>query len=329
MNYPTVSVSPDLAAASAAERRIASQWAASRWLAAFVLASACGLGATSVRAQVGPMDFLFSNGVPRAADVTLTAPRVWKLGEYSALALQPREPGSRPNQQPVKLLPDALRMRLTTVEFIDASGRTRPLFTADELNELAPALARALAVALPGDDLVLMSTARRESGFLGLPLSIMARLFLADGELQLIVHSARADTLGMFRAAGIVPKLTFGRRNEASPVKLSSAQAVSQRGDWLAFGLAGGATPPPPAPLNATASAPALLAPESSGAPATAGASSALPVPSAATAPARLRDERYYEEQSQRLKGLQRLREQGLLSEAEYQQLRRVILQSL
>lgn len=266
------------------------------------------------------MDFLFSSGVPRVADVTASAPRVWKLGEYTALALQPRESGSRPNQQPVKLLPDALRQRLGSVEFAGAGGRSWPLFAADELADLAPAVARALAAAGPGDDLVLLATARRESGFLGLPLSVTARLFVLDGELQLIVDSTRNDTLGMFRAARIVPELSFGRRSQGSAAKLTSGQAVSRRGDWLAFGLAGGDVPVPSAIMNAPATVPSLLP------PAQAAPGGVPPVPSS---PARARDDRFYEEQSQRLKGLQRLREQGLITEAEYQQLRRDILQSL
>ena len=287
-----------------------------RWLAGVLVACGFSLGAGSARAQAaGAMDFLFGTGVPRAADVTAAAPRVWKLGEYSAIALQPREAGSPPNQHPATLAPDALRTRLAAVEFTASNGRVLPLFAADEAADLATALARAFAAAGPGDDLLLFATARRESGFLGLPLSVMARLFVADGELQLIVDSTRSDTLGMFRAARIVPTLGFGQRARASAAKVGSAQASTRRADWLAFAVAGGQAVP-----AATLSAP----PPNPG-----GTSRAAAASPPAAAPARVRDERFYEEQSQRLKGLQRLREQGLLSEAEYQQARREILQSL
>ncbi|MFN3295254.1 SHOCT domain-containing protein, partial [Caldimonas sp.] len=52
------------------------------------------------------------------------------------------------------------------------------------------------------------------------------------------------------------------------------------------------------------------------------------PGPAAAAAPAR-RDERFYEEQEQRLRGLQRLRDQGLITDEEFQRKRREILQLL
>ena len=286
-----------------------------KWLSACLLVAACCWGAGTARAQSagpGPMDFLFGTGVPRAADVAPAAPRVWKLGEFSAVALQPREAGSRLNQHPAKLSPEALRARLAALEFTAANGRLLPLFAADEVADLAAALSRAFAAAGPGDDLLLFATARRESGFLGLPLSVTARLFVADGELQLIVDSTRSDTLGMYRAARIVPTLGFGQRAQASAAKVASAQASARRSDWLAF--AGATADHTPPPVLSVAPAPAA-APAAPAAP--------------ASAPARVRDERFYEEQSQRLKGLLRLREQGLLSEAEYQQARREILQTL
>jgi hypothetical protein len=111
---------------------------------------------------------------------------------------------------------------------------------------------------------------------------------------------------------------------------VSSAIGQSRRADWLVFALTeGDRVAPVPPPLVA----PAAAVPAAAVAPLLAAPPVVAPAPAApaAVAPAapQPRDERFYDEQSQRLKGLQRLRDQGLISEAEYQQKRREILQAL
>ncbi len=253
-------------------------------------------------AQAGVMDFLFTAaGAPRAADVSREAPRVWKFGEFSALALQPREAGSSANQPPVKVNPETLRSRLAAIEFSAAPGRNLALFSADELNDLVPALARALATAGPGDDALLFSTARREGGFLATPLSMTARLFAADGALNLLVDNPRLDALTTFRAGRIVPSLAFGGRNAASAAQISSAAALSRRADWLVIALAEDQRmAQQPSPALVPALVPAAAAPRTA--------------PVAEPAAPRPRDARFYDEQAQRLKGLPQLREQGVIT---------------
>jgi hypothetical protein len=72
--------------------------------------------------------------------------------------------------------------------------------------------------------------------------------------------------------------------------------------------------PPAPAPMPTPAAAPAAAA--------------ATPVQPAA-APGRARDPAFYDEQEQRLRTLKRLRDNNLISEDEYQQKRREVLQQL
>lgn len=271
-----------------------------------LLVMTLGLAATGVWAQAGPMDFLFGNGAPRASDTVRGAQRVWKVGEFSAIALQPIEAGSAPNQHPAKLNPDTLRNRLAGIEF-NAAGRSLSLFSADELGDIVPYLVQAFAAAKPGDDLYLFSTARREQGLLGLPVSITARLFMVDGRLNLIVDSARQDTMSMFRNARMVPTLSFGSRSalsqNAATTTLTSRTGQLRRGDWVQLSVADverSETAPPAAAASA-------------------------PVPAATTN----RDPGFYDEQARRLKGLQSLRDQGLLTDAEFQAKRREILQGL
>lgn len=291
-----------------------------RMLAACALAlvTASALAAQSAK---GPMDFLFTTGAVPASEGSRNQPRAWKVAEFSALRLVPRETGAAPNAQPLQANGDALRSALATVQIPSSGDRTQALFAASELAELVPALVSALAAAGPDDDIVLFSTSRRDDGVLSSPMSASARLFVQGGALQLIVRETRADVYGPFRAARVVPAFGFGSRNADSGARLRSSSATSRRGDWLAFDLrsAQGAAPPTlattPAPIVAPAAAPAP-APATAAAPATA--------PATAT-----RGPAFFEEQEQRLRNLKRLREQGLISEAEYEEKRREILKTL
>src|SRR6185369_6199039 len=105
----------------------------------------------------------------------------------------------------------------------------------------------------------------------------------------------------------------------ASTVSLQSAGAPNRRGDWIALPLAAATTPAAPA-LTAPAAAPAALV---------APAAAAAPAPAPAAPGARPRDAAFYEEQAQRLKGLKMLRDQGAITEEEYQQKRKEILSAL
>ncbi len=282
---------------------------------------AAGLLATSAclaMAAPGPMDFLYTSGSPPRADTAGAQPRVWKVAEFSALRLVAAEPGSVPGDHPVTLNAQRWRSLLAQVELLGEGDRRTPLFSADELAELAPLLARAMAQAGPGDDLLLLSTSRR-GNLLSTPLSVTARLFVQAGQLNLIVHEARRDAYSEFRAVRLLPVFEFGSRSRASATRLvAETPAQARRPDWITWPLQAGAAVDPPAAPSAAA------APVVGSAPAVA-ASGAAP----AKAPPRSRDAAFYAEQEERLRGLQRLRDAGLLSEEEYQQRRRVILDSL
>lgn len=273
-------------------------------LAVLVTLAAAPAAAGAAARAAGPMDFLFTIGTPPAAELAPGFERAWKVAEYSAVRLVTGEPGA-PRQHPARVDAERLRALLASVEFATGPGRHVPLFAADEAAELAPAIGRALAGAAAGDDVLVLSTSRRDRGFLTTPLSVAARVFVDAGRLQLIVGDTRLDALSALRAARVVPQPSFGSRARDSNVVLRSATAVATRGDWLAFDLV---------PVVAAAASPLPASPAAGQAPA---------------AGTRTRDANFYDEQAQRLRGLQRLREQGLLSEDEFQQKRRDILQSL
>ena len=65
---------------------------------------------------------------------------------------------------------------------VDSEGYDEPqaLFETQELAEVVPVLARAFSAAGAGDDVLLLSTSRRDRGLLSLPLSATARMFVQD-----------------------------------------------------------------------------------------------------------------------------------------------------
>ncbi len=276
--------------------------------AALALALAAGTAASA------PLDFLFAGGTPPASErVVDGVQRIWKTGEYSALRLAARTEPSAPNAQPLVLDSAALQAALQAVQFESAPGVWKPLFAASDLPDISQALAKALALATPQDDVLLMASARYDGALLGLQRSVLARLFVGQGAVNLLVYVTRADLLSSYRASYTLPLYDFGSRQAASASKIAASGAQQLRADWLALDLSG--KPRSAAPLAQTTalSAPAAAQPAVAPAP-------------AATAP---RDKAFFEQQAQRLEGLKSLLDKGLISNAEYQQKRSDILQSL
>lgn len=231
-----------------------------------------------------------------------TKARSWEIGEFTAIRLAPKESGAPDNDQPVALNAEGLRAQLGAVQAV-VRGRPEALFGADELQELVCPLAEALSVAGPGEDVLLLSTSRRDAGVLGTPYGITARLFVQGQVLNLVVHDARLDFFNVYRGTKVLPTFVYGSRAAAGADTIRSAGTSSRRADWLVFPLGA------PAPTLVPAVPPALRP--------------------AAAAPARVPEAGFYDAQAERLRGLKRLRDQGLISEDEYQQKRREILQAL
>ena len=222
--------------------------------------------------------------------------RVWQIGEFSQVQRVPREAGSEPNQHPRVLPPEQLRPLLASLRVL-VKGKSQPLFITDEIGDLVEPLSQALAAAEPGDDLLLLSTTRRGDNVLAPATGLTARMFVQSEQLHVIVHDARLEFMGAWIGTRIRPTFSYGTRSKASAVTLQSTTGQARRGDWQAL------------PLGTAAAVAPLSAPVAPAAPA--------------------RDNGFYQEQEQRLRGLKRLLEQGLISEAEYQQKRREILQTL
>lgn len=303
---------------------------AKRWLTPLLLASA--LVAAALPAQAGVMDFLFGKKPEAESEVKVNPnQRVWRIAEFTAIRIVPREAGAVPNAHPVRVQPELLRQQLALVR-ARLRGGEAPLFFADELADLIEPLAEALAVAGADDDLVLLSTARRDGGVLSTPLGITARLFVQGDALNLIVHDARLDFVNAYIGSRIAPTFTFGSRTQAAAAAIQTVSGTSRRADWVALPLAAmtgaaAVTAPAPAKAPTPVAATAPVAPAAAAA-VVAPAPTPAPKPAPAAAP-RARDAAFADEIEQRLVTLKRLRDKGLISEEEYQQKRKEVLQLL
>ena len=235
----------------------------------------------------------------------------WDLARFTWVKRAPAERGAAPNTHPVQLNTEALQALLSTVR-AKVEGKEVRLFGAEELKLIAKPLSEALALAQPGEDILLLSTGKHDGGFMAPAEAVTARLFVTGGALNFIVHDTRLEFMARFVLDSTPPTFDYGSRKVPAPEQLQAPQATRLRPDWLAFPLTQIAAPvatavPLPAPL---------LAPGPAAAPA--------PAPAATSA-----EDAAYEAKAQRLRTLKRLRDENLLSEAEYQAKREAILKAL
>jgi hypothetical protein len=253
----------------------------------------------SAWSATGPMDFLFQPGgqVPKQQPVR-------KFGEYSAVSLVAIEAGAVQNQQPLTIKEQDIVAMLEDLTFDRGDGRSKPLFDREEARVVADELSRAFAKAEPGQDVVVMSTSRRNEGAVSLPTTVALRAFVSAQQINFIVGESRADLLSMVRHTGIAPSVNFGSRQTASAVRLSSRQAEVRRADWISFHLGSGGM--------SHSMAESRTSPKAQ--------------PNHSQAP---RDEGFYREQAARLEGLRMLHEKRLLTDEEYQRKRAAIVDAM
>ncbi|CAN7499567.1 SHOCT domain-containing protein [Rhizobacter sp. LjRoot28] len=266
-----------------------------RGTAALALAMALSFPAAAQK----PLEFLFGGMPPKEAKGEKL---VFRINELSAIQLVPRETGSTPNQHPARVAPDVLRQQLAGLRVVTEKGNVEPLFGESEAQDIAEPLANALAAAGPEQDLLLLSSSRRDGAFLTPPVGLTARLFVAGERLNVLVQDARVDYYGRWRGTHIRPEFTFGSRQSAGKARLQAQGGTLQRSDWAVLPLVAVATPAP--------------------------ASTAMPAVTAAPAAQPMAPTPAVDAES-RLRTLKRLRDTGLITEDEYQQKRGEILKSL
>jgi hypothetical protein len=287
---------------------------------------------------------------PNSLGNTPSGRQVWRISDYGNVQLVPREPGAHENQHPARLQPELLRAHLEGATTV-VDGTPRPLFAPEELDADIGPLVEAFASARPDQDVLLISVARHEGNFLVAPTAITARLFVANGRLNLLVRDARTEFYDKVRGTNMTPTWHVGSRTTPGKSVLARAGATSPRPDWLVFDLAATpvATAPAPEPASTAAArsaplpAPAYVQPPAPPAPAAAPAVVAAPaavtppppitVPApakpAATTPMTHPALPSTGEAEQRLETLKRLFDKGLITQDEYMRKRKEIIDAL
>ncbi|WP_341677287.1 SHOCT domain-containing protein [Niveibacterium sp. SC-1] len=223
-----------------------------------------------------------------------------KWGEWDRMKLDRRTGLDRgtPNQHPVQITAMALIQALSTIR-VDIGKGPEPLFVDAELKQIAPAFVAMLSRARPNEDVIFVSTGEHKRGSFRNLLTNGGRLFYADGRINVLLGMALKDVTAQHQAAGQLdgPSLEFGGRDKAtkhvqlSGVTTGDVQIV--RNDWIAV-----TAPATPIAAGAIAAAPAVAAD-----PATT--------------------------QENRFAALQRLKDQGLITDAEFQKKRAELLKEL
>jgi hypothetical protein len=253
-------------------------------------------------------------------------------GRYSWVRIEAREAGAAPNQHPVQLGAAELRALLAQVQWVD--NPSEPMFSTRQLDEISAPVAAALGRAGAEQDVSFaVSDQFGLTGALAGRSVTTARLFRQDDRLQLIVGLGRRDFESQFRGTGTLIAFEPGQRGQIVDRQFKLALAADAgrlvRADWVALTLgreAALAAVPASAPA-AVAAPPPTAAPK--GTDASVAPPAAQPIrPAAPAAPSRGAEE-LYRSVAERLRALDKLRGDGLITEAEYQDKRKQLLRDL
>ncbi len=224
-------------------------------------------------------------------------------GNFSYVRIEQQEPGAEANEHPAAL--DAARIRDRLAKVTLDSGKNA-VFSAEDLAEITPHLVAALAQAKPNQDVTFAVSGKH--GYLGLfsgRTVTTARVFMRQKQLNLIFGLVHADFEQQFQASGFLRPFTPGSRasgTEKAAIGIADKilGETNVRNDWVTLSVEGGAaiaSTPPGAVVN--------------------------------VAPAASKSDELYLAIRERLKALDKLKADGLLSEQEYQDKRKAILKDL
>lgn len=256
---------------------------------------------------------------------------VWSAGQFDQVYLAP---GASRNAHPRSLNAEPLARLLNRITQ-SVNGKSLPVLGEDAANELARGLVAAIGKADAQQDVLFFMSSRGNSGMFANRVGHSGTAFVDEQGLNLIFGEANVDFFTAWKASHIARPFDFGSRARASKVLLAGEGMAHPRADWVVIPLgtpAAVAPPPPPLTVGGPATVQAvgdITNYQSVGnAPAAAPARMAAPAQNPVSAGGE-RGEAFFQAQEARLKGLKRLREQGLLSEDEYQAKRKEILKDL
>jgi hypothetical protein len=162
--------------------------------------------------------------------------RTWALSQFTWVKRVTAEKAAPPNQHPLRVEPETLARTLGSVRYV-SGAKEKPLLEPAETVALGKILAEALSAAEPGEDLELVSTAKRDGALLSPSQSVTARLFVEGGKLNILVHDATLNLMELYFQYFVMPKYECGSRTRPGGVVLKAEGAESRRADWLLLPL--------------------------------------------------------------------------------------------
>jgi hypothetical protein len=229
--------------------------------------------------------------------------------EYGFVRIEHIEPEAADNTQPFNISEDALNQALKKLRVMGNFGNAEPVFTDDELTNIVPPLAAALAKAGPKEDVTFASPGRH--GLFGdnSPRTVTTgRLFMRDQQLNLIFgliqdpfEQRLMDNNSELRP--FTPGSRKVRIQNMSEIVDNQTRLVGDRSDWVVFD----------ATRLAAAHAPTQDKTEGANNPTT---------PKASV-------DNHYQEIESRLRLLDRLKADRVITEDEYRERRRAILDGI
>lgn len=274
----------------------------SRFLATLALAVTATLATPTVQAGLLDQPLFGPSDEKRINEWAKNPEKKMAWGEWDFVRLAVRGDGSKPNAHPVQLNVKEVATALAAIQ-----GRpfkdVKPLFSESEVVHLSMAIVAGLKNATPDQELIFVSTGQHGwTGLIGAAVGNCGRIFFVDGKLNIILGMHHSDFIAEKQNGSRQdPTFDFGSRKvEAKDVHLTGVtegQATLVRNDWIALTL-----------QPDTASAIGAATTVAPGAPST---------------------DAFYAKQESRLKALQRLRDQGLITDAEFQTKRAQIIKDL
>lgn len=245
-------------------------------------------------------------------------------GKYSFVRIEEREPGAAVNRHPFSVSPHALRSLLASATIVE-EGKPEALFNAEQLDEITAPLSLALARALPTQDVSFAVAGLTNSfGMFASRSVTTARVFAQDKSLEIIFGLGRRDFENQMRGTGMLIAFEPGQRAKRvdSNLAINAPQTTLRRPDWLSIDTQRLELV---APGSTAGAAPAVAAggAAASGGPST-NPGAAAPRPGVAP-----NADSIFNNLSERFKALQKLRDAGLISDAEFEAKRKSLLGEL
>ncbi|HYW93299.1 MAG TPA: SHOCT domain-containing protein [Gammaproteobacteria bacterium] len=286
----------------------------------------CALGAAALLAVAVAGCAAQGGGTPpNQANSLNSAPQgstvLWHSG-VQFVALSSQGDGSAPNQQPADLAPAQVRRALAQLKVVRGSqGAPEPVFTDRTLKVLSPRLAAGLSKAGPHEDVTFAVVSAGNMNLLMIHIKqrvvTTGRVFYQNGRLNVIfglMHQPFETKYAKYAETGRLPPMPPGdrARRVQSGWRIAGGQAVehpaSGRTDWVSVALAR-------TPVAKAGSAAKTRKPAAGHKHAASGPASSV--------------QREYDRLATRLRVLDKLHQQGLITDQEYRAKRKQILGGL